>query len=333
MRIGAILSLSEDQQGVADYSASPGNSRREMSGILGRSLYARFDILGQTLLDRAIAKLQQFGVSDWAAILEEPSEELLPSRTTPSAFVEAWENTVAKYLAEGLDQLLLVRVSGYNDLDYVEFVKFHLENKSAITQAYAADGALDVALVDTERLRAGDGAYRRALGELIPQQCRFLYRGYNNRLENPADFHQVVQDGLQGRCGLAPIGKQTRELVWQGPDSEIAESAVVTGPVFIGAGSRIAACCTIASGSSVERDCEVDCGTIVEDSWVTQGTYLGLALDVRRSIVAQDTLFRVDRNIELKIADRDLIGAATKSAPLLAGLASLFGARMERQPG
>jgi NDP-sugar pyrophosphorylase family protein len=112
--------------------------------------------------------------------------------------------------------------------------------------------------------------------------------------------------------------------VWQGADAEIDSSVVVTGPAFIGARSRIAACCTVEAGSSIERDCEVDCGTVIEESWVMQQTYLGMALDVRRSIVGQDALFNLDQNVEVKIGDRHLIGAAGKSAPWLAGFGSFF---------
>jgi hypothetical protein len=54
-----------------------------------------------------------------------------------------------------------------------------------------------------------------------------------------------------------------------------------------------------------------------------QDTYLGVALDVRHSVVGQDTLFNLDRNVEVKIGDRNLIGAVEKST-WLAGLGSLF---------
>lgn len=328
MRIAAILSLSEDQRGAEDFAAAPRELSR-LSGIPGTASLGHFDVLGQNLLDRALDKLKQFGVSRHTIISEGASSELLPSRTAaPSAFVETWDRAIANYMAEGVNLLLLLRANIYSDLDYVQLLQFHLENQGPITQAYAADGALEVAFVDASCLRDGSDAYSRTLGELLPQQRRFLYRGYVNRLASPQDFYKLVEDGLHGQCSLRPIGTETQERVWQGVDSEIDRSAIVTGPAFVGAGSRISACCTVAGGSSIERNCEVDCGTVVEESWVMQETYLGVALDVRRSIVTNDTLFHLDRNVEVKIADHNLIGAAAKSAPLLAGLGSfLWGER------
>jgi NDP-sugar pyrophosphorylase family protein len=317
VRIAAILSLSEDLQ-----NASGG--RGYASGLSENASYLRFDVVGQSLLDRAIAKLKQFGVSRYT-VISENSQQFLPSRVaTVDAFVEAWEQAVANYIEEGVDLLLFFRVNAYSDLDYVQFLRFHLETESPITQAYAADGALDTALVDAARLREVDGAYRRALSTLISRQGRFMYHGYINRLTRPQDFYKLVDDGLHGQCGLRPIGTETRELVWQGAGSEIDDSAAITGPAFIGAGTSIGACCTVGAGSSIERECEVDCGTVVEESWITPNTYLGVALDVRRSIVGQSTLFHLDRNVEVEVADHHLIGAAAKSAPIFAGLGSLL---------
>ena len=323
MRIAAILSLSAD--------LSNAGSSRARRALLGYSRFAEtasyihFDVLGQSLLDRAIAKLEQFGVSRYT-VISETSQQFLPWRVaTVDAFVEAWERAVANYVAEGVDLLLFARVSAYSDLDYVQFLRFHVDTELPITQAYAADGALDIALVDASRLRGVNGAYRRALSGLISRQARFVYAGYVNRLARPQDFYKLVDDGLRGQCGLRPIGTETRKWVWQAADSEIDGSVAITGPAFIGAGSSIGACCTVGAGSSIERDCEVDCGTLVEESWITPNTYLGVALNVRRSIVGQSTLFHLDRNIEVEIGDHHLIAAAAKSAPLFAGLGSLLG--------
>lgn len=322
MRIAAILSLSEDLPNAGNSSA--GGAMLGYSRFSEAPSYLEFDLLGQSLLDRAIAKLKRFGVFDYT-VISESSQQFLPSRgATGDAFVEAWEKATANYVEEYFDRLLLVRVSAYSDLDYVQFLQFHLETESPITQAYAADGALDIALVDASRLHALGGTYRRALSALISQQGRFLYHGYVNRLARPQDFYKLLNDGLRGQCGLRPIGTETREWVWQGADSKIDDSAVITAPAFIGKGSTIGACCTVGSGSSIERECEVDCGTAVEESWITPNTYLGIALDVRRSIVGQSTLFHLDRNVEVEIGDHHLIGAAAKSAPLFAGLGSLL---------
>ena len=325
MRIAAILSLSDDDRATRNSTATRKQSAGKVSDISSSTSYVHFDVLGQSLLNREISKLERFGILQHTVICEETSNQFLPSRKGMSgACDETWERTVANHIGEGIDRLLLLRINAYTDLDYFEFLRFHLETGSPITRAHASDGALDVALIDVSQLNgAGDG-YRRALSALIPQQRRYAYRGYVNRLARPQDFYQLVDDGLRKKCGLRPQGAETQPWVWQGADSEIDSSAVITGPAFIGARSRIGACCTVEAGSSIERDCEVDCGTVIEESWVMEQTYLGVALDVRHSVVGQDTLFNLDRNVEVKIGDRHLIGAAVKSAPWLAGLGSFF---------
>jgi len=317
VRIAAILSLSEDQQGAGELPSSSifkSHHARDLS-------YVQTEILGKSLLDRTLTKLQQFGIAQHTIISEEA--ELLPRRTL-SHGIDEWEGAVANYVREGIDLLLFQRISTYSDVDFMQLLRFHLENENPVTQAYASDGPLDVVLVDASRLRGIPGAIRRSFGTLLAQQARFMYRGYVNRLARPQDFYRLIDDGLRGRCKLRPIGVESKEWVWQGADAHIDASAIVSGPAFIGAGASIGACCKVASGSSIERDCEVDCGTVVEQSWVTQETYLGVALDVRRAIVTASKLFHLDRNVEVEIGDRHLIGAAGKPAAIFAGLGSLL---------
>lgn len=320
MRIAAILSVSEDLQSAGSLSGG----RRPTFPLTESASYIRLDVLGQNLLDRAIAKLRGFGVSRYNVIPESSQHLLPPWADNNGVFGDAWERAVSSYVQEGIDLLLFLRVKTYSDLDYVQFLRFHLETQSPITQAYAADGALDIALVDASRLRTIDEGYGRALSTMRPRQGRFLYSGYINRLARPQDFYRLVNDGLRGQCGLNPIGTQTREGVWQGEDSRVDDSAKITGPAFVGGGSSIGADCTVTAGSSIERQCDVDCGTLVEESWITPNTYLGVALDVRRSIVGQTTLFHLERNVEVEIADHRLIGSTAKSGPMFAGLGSLL---------
>src|SRR5215469_11736209 len=130
VRIAAILSLSEDLPNAGSSSAGLGYSRFSETAS-----YINFALLGQSLPERAIAKLKQFGISRYT-VISECYQQLLPSRgATVDASVEAWERAVAHYVKECVDLLLLVRVSAYSDLDYFQFLQFHLENQSPITQA------------------------------------------------------------------------------------------------------------------------------------------------------------------------------------------------------
>lgn len=84
-------------------------------------------------------------------------------------------------------------------------------------------------------------------------------------------------------------------------------TARIIGPAYIGAHARIKASCVIKGATAIERNSEVDSGTVVNDSCVLPGTYLGAGLNFSHSIIAANKLFHLDRNIEVEIADRKLV--------------------------
>jgi hypothetical protein len=325
VQIGAILTLAGGRSAEGDFAeARSKNSRKSAEQVLNGSSYVLLDVLGQSLLDRTIERLQKFGTAKPTVIHEGPSSnQVLPWRSAKSsAFIAAWEGAVEHYVQRGTDILLLLRVRAYTDLDYNDLLKFHLETQSPLTQAYAPDGSLDLVLVDVSVLRQAGAAYRRAISALIPQQRRFMYAGYVNRLRRPQDFFTLVQDGLNRRCHLRPVGTEVRPDVWYGFGAHVESTAVISAPVFLGASSKVAACCTITGASSIERNCEIDCGTVVHQSCVLQNTYIGVALDVRHSIVNKQQLFHLERNVEVNIGDRRLIGTSAKAVPFLSGVGS-----------
>jgi len=70
---------------------------------------------------------------------------------------------------------------------------------------------------------------------------------------------------------------------------------------------------------------------MIDNSMVLRGTYVGMALDVKNSIVGNEKIFNLDRNVEVSVSDARLIGPNTRPAAALSGLASLL--RSEAQAG
>ena len=313
MKIGAILTLAGrtgDDTDSVESSISNNRRRKRFTAIPD----AKLDILGQSLLDRTFAKLESLGIKSVSVIPEGSTlNQLLPARPViQNDFTSAWEKSVSRILSQGIDTLLLLRTSTYSDLDYEELFSFHAQRRTALTQVYSADQSIDVAVVNADLLRNSGDGYRKALSTLIPQQERFFFHGYVNRLRKSKDFRRLVEDALNAKCNLRPVGSQVADGIWLGPGAEVDESAQITGPAFIGAGTRIAACVNISGATAIERDCEIDCSTTVSESWILQETYVGLGLNVRRSIVSNQKMFHLDRKTELPISDPRLI-RATKS--------------------
>jgi NDP-sugar pyrophosphorylase family protein len=322
VRVGAILTLAGGHAAENYFRrASAGEpGERKQASALNYSL----DVLGSPLLERTIAKLKLAGV-DSASVLKDnaASTQLIPSQTSKgAAFLAEWENAIARALKDGIDHLFLLRVGVYTDLDYAELLEFHVRTRQPVTQAYGPNGPLDTAVVEVAALKNSEGAYRKTLSALIPQPRRFDFHGYINPLRNLRDLYQLMQDGLYGRCSLRPAGKELREGVWLGAGTLIDSTARISAPAFIGDGSEVAASCAVAGGCSIERNCKIDYGTLIQESCILSDTYVGVALDVRRAIVAGPKMYPLNRNVEIKIADRRLVGNNSKPSSLLAGLGS-----------
>jgi hypothetical protein len=317
VQIAAILTLAARTGSEAGSTNPSRGENRRRKRFLTNVPDAKLDVLGKSLVDRNISRLQEAGVESSSVIPEGSAlSQLLPTRSTASNdSISVWEKAIGEYVRQGVSTLLLLRTSTYTDLDYAELLRFHSERRAGLTQVYGADTSVDVAVVDANLLRKADSAYRTTLSNLIPDQEHFGYQGYINRLRKPQDFRRLIEDALTGKCSLRPVGTQVSDGVWFGTGVEVDDSCVITGPAFIGSGTRMAACTSISGGSAVERNCEIDCGTTVDQSWILQETFVGLGLTVRGSIVSNQKMFNLDRKTELAINDPRLI-RATKSFSL-----------------
>ncbi len=289
--------------------------------------FARVEVLGDSLLDRTLTKLADLGtLSPKVLSGRNVSDHVLPSRSARSgSFIDSWEKAVCDYVNNGVETIVLIRVGTYSDVNLDDVIGFHQQAGSPLTQVYSGDTSLDIAVVNATLLRNRDDLVRRALSHLIPQQQEFSYEGYVNRLRNRADLHRLMQDGLHGVCRLSPVGTEVRPGVWYGDGVEVDKTASISGRAFIGAGTRVSPGCVISGTSSIERDCEVDCGTVIESALVLRGTYVGMALDVKNSVVGNEKILNLERNVEVRISDARLIGRRTKpSVAAFSGLTSWF---------
>lgn len=332
MQIAAILTLAARTGSEADSIEPSRGENRRRKRFLTNVPDAKLEVLGKSLLDRSISRLKQAGVESTSVIPEGSAlTQLLPARSANSNdFISAWEKAIGEYVRQGVDTLLLLRTNAYTDLDYEELLRFHSERRAGLTQVYSAESSIDVAVVNANVLRESEHAYRTTLSNLISDQEHFYYHGYINRLRKPKDFRRLIEDGLSGKCSLRPIGTEVGEGIWLGAGAEVDDSCVMTGPTFIGSGTRVAACTSISGGSAVERNCEIDCGTTVDQSRILQETYVGVGLTVRGSIVSNQKMVNLERKTELAINDPRLI-RATKSFSLH-GAGSMLLSKLQLSP-
>ncbi|MBO0910950.1 MAG: hypothetical protein J2P13_04085 [Acidobacteria bacterium] len=312
MQIGAIVTVSDPERNQTASSPFPRELARS-DGFLRTDKTTR--LLGHNLVDLVMAKIDRAGGGRPSILREEPGPAgfPLPRPASSEDFVLAWEEAVASWISQQAELLLLVRAGTYMELEFAELIRFHRERGAPVTEAYTKDGPLDVAIVSAAALR-GDGSSSKALSKLIGCEQRFYYSGYVNRLRTPRDFMQLVDDGLNRRSELRPAGAEQAQGIWLGEGADVDPTCVIEGPAFVGSLTRVNSCCTVKPGSAIESGCDIDSGTTVDGSWILPETYVGVGLNVRRSIVSNRKMFHLDRQTEVTILDRRLIGARRGSA-------------------
>jgi acetyltransferase-like isoleucine patch superfamily enzyme len=306
LQVGAIITLPSPQERETN---APADGRR-YPGLIAGIPDVSLRILGNNLLERTTSALRTAGVNQPTVL----RDGLAFSKLAHERFSKfgdsfsAWEQSLAELIEQGFELLVLIGTSAYTDLDYEELVRFHVERGAAMTQVYTADGPLQIAVISTKHLRERNLESASALSAVIGKRERFSYSGYVNYLCGPGDFVQLMEDALYRRCGLRPAGVEIANGVWFADGAEADDSCVIGGPSFIGVDTRIAACCHISGGSAIESACHVDSGSTIERSWILPGTYVGVGLNVHRSIVSKQKIFHLDRRTEITITDRRLIG-------------------------
>ncbi len=321
MEIGAIITVAGGEEATLGTGISAWKTRQPDNGC-----FAWCDVLGKNLTDRAVDRLRAARVEAPVVIVEgEDAHHLFPSRS-PSAdkFLATWEAAVASQLNAGIHSLLLMRLDSYVDFDAAHLLDFHHSSSASLTHAYSHKSALEVAVVDAAQLRAGTDSYRTRLSRMVAKLRRYEFAGYVNRLRHPQGFRTLAQDGLLGRAGLVPVGKEVSPGIWMANGVRIDASASIVGPAYVGASTEIKASCKVVGATTIERDCKIDFGTTVNDCSVLPETYVGIGLNVRRAIVGKKHLFNLDRDVEIEISDNKIIGRNFSSLPVLSKAKSLW---------
>jgi len=311
--IGAIVTIAggghmgEPKFPMSVRTAGPTPARN--SQLLFDTPAAFGEVLGETVLNRVVKRLRASGIDQVSVISEGARGKVaaIDQFVLGGNFWSAWDSVVSQYLHHGIELLLLVRLGPYVEINVDEFVRFHRERATPITQAYGNTGPLDIVLVEADSLRGGHTSYRSRFSTLLSQRARFRCRAYVNNLSEPEDFRKLVNDSLRSVCELRPLGQEVSPGVWLGDDAVVDELALIDAPAYIGADARVGASCVISGSSAIEEGCEIDCGSTIENCTVFPGTYIGMGLHVGNALVSGARLFSLTRNIEVAFGDRRLI--------------------------
>jgi len=306
-----------------------------LTGNLGESKCEGFaevpftllDALGRPALHYVIDRLRQAGLEagDISVLsnLRPPSavysqrvvERLGLSWTNYSgaSLVRAAEGKFAEYAHAGAEVILVVQAGAYAEIDYEGLIQFHLESQNRVTSVSDDDGLVGAFAISASRRNDAAYLFRHNLQSCRTTSVPYITRGYVNRLQNAADFRQLIVDAFAEQNSIRPVGRQVRPGVWLGAGARLEREARIVAPAFIGAGARICKSAVVTRCSNVERFAFVDCGTIVENATVLPSSYVGAGLDVSHAVVGFRRIAHLDRKIEIEVRDRRLLAPAPKA--------------------
>jgi hypothetical protein len=301
---------------------------------------ACLDVLGMTVEERLVRRLQHFGVTLCSVVCDAPREtdrftqcavldsQMQHLHETGEHFWQIAEQTFHSCVEDGAELVIVHRVGPYVEVDYEEMIQHHLDRRSAVTRAVDSEKAdLDVFVLSASARTDAVELLQSRLKHIRRESEPFQVSGYVNRLKKAADLRRLAMDGLLGRNGVVPHGTEVKPGIWYGPSARVHRKARVVAPAYIGAHAKIRASALITRGTAIERHAEVDCGTVVENATVLPFSCLGAGLDAMHCVVGFRRLAHLVRDVEVEIHDGKLVGMIPLSAVsrLAGSTAALFG--------
>ena len=243
---------------------------------------------------------------DEVSIFGERKHETRHSGQLNVAYVdeeEQWRSAARQlgiYREQGFEAVLIIRTGAYIECEFATLLEEHRQHGGGVTRVFDQKGPLDFWIVDPRRFDESDGILTQ-LQNAEAADCAL--GGYVNRLESVHDLRRLATDILTMRCRLRPSGVEVRPNLWIADGVQVARSARLVAPAYIGRGVKIADDCLITRCSNVEANSYVDFGTAVEDSSILPETYVGIGLDLTHSVVDGREIFNLHHDVRLRISD------------------------------
>lgn len=264
--------------------------------------WACIDVLGQPVLGRIVDGLKNGGI-DSVFVFSPPQGSFGIHADARALALDNWRAAgfrFAKCREEAFEAVLIANCGTYAEFDLDDMLAFHHEQGQPVSRALAADGPVDLWLIDPSRFSNSEDL-RTDILATDPAYYELL--GYVNRLSSAREFRRLVVDSFSSRCRLRPRGVETRPGVWIGESAEVGRGARLVAPAFVGRGVKIGDDCLITRGSNVERSSDIDFATAVEDSSILPNTYLGIGLDLSHSVANGRNLWNLRHDVTLEITD------------------------------
>ena len=109
--------------------------------------------------------------------------------------------------------------------------------------------------------------------------------------------------------GLLLAGREANEGIWISRNVSLHPTASITAPVYIGENCRINAGVRLGPRVVVGNNCLVDQSSVLSETAVFPGSYVGQSLDLTNAIVDRNRLVNVKLGANITIADDFILGS------------------------
>lgn len=303
MELGAIINVGRNsgKHGIP----SPAGGHKNSSTLSPSTPIVCWDLLGESVLRRTVSQLRDGGVQLISVLDRDAGQN--------NSGNQPWERAVLDYVRSGVEQILLLDLNAYAEINVYELMKFHRESGSRVTNVADDRGLLGTTVLSASVLDQDTDISRR-LSALSSCSSTFEFSGFVHRLSSAGDYRQLAQYVLAGMCNARPFATEIQPGVWIGQGARVHSSVRVLGPCFLGAKTRVKAGSVIASGTAIERECEIDCGTIVESASILPRTYVAPGLRISNAVVEGSRFIHLGRKLEVELGATGLLGSTENRA-------------------
>ncbi len=294
------------------------------AGTLGGLHIALLPAVGLPVVQHVAARLRLQGIDEISVITDATAAAAAHfgraamqsgSRWMTANAGDFWrvaENVFCDYAQAGAELVLVMRIGPYCELDLEDLIQFHIEQRQRVTSVLDEGGPLDVFVINASRRNDAAFLFRHQLGSFRAPAAYFRFSGYVNRLQDARDLRRLVCDAFALKISVTPAGRQHKPGVWIEDGARIHRRARILAPAFVGAHCKIRAAAVLTRGACLEHHCNVDCGTVVEDSTLLPYTSLGAGLDIAHAVVGFRRLAHLQRSVEVDFTDAKLISMAPR---------------------
>jgi carbonic anhydrase/acetyltransferase-like protein (isoleucine patch superfamily) len=283
------------------------------------------DVAGKSALMRTAERLRKSGVGPVTAVIEDviaapgrglsQGEPGLTSVFSPrDRFWRTAENAFNDLVQSGAEIVILIKIGTYQEADFDKVLQHHLDNNCRVSQLSHQGEPLQVFCISASRRNDAASLFRTNLSK-CRIDCQLVEQnGYFNPLRNAGDLRQFAIDIVTLQTETSPAGTQVKPGVWMAPGAHVEKGARLVAPAFIGAGARVRSGAVITRCTTVERNSEIDCGTVAENSSILPNSYLGAGLDLAHSVMGMGVIANLRRGAIALISDTKLIKSTTETA-------------------